>query len=69
MAKLAKDTKGEAFSLAKGTGNSAGYIFAQAPEPKVEFRREPIWDKAIWMSAILSLIALEWAIRRMRGLA
>lgn len=69
MAKLAKDTKGEHFSLEKGTGSSAGYVFARAPEPKVEFRREPLWDKAIYMSVILGIVALEWTIRRMRGLA
>lgn len=69
MAKLARETKGESFSLGKGTGSPAGYVFASAPEPKVEFRREHLWDKTLWMSAILGLIALEWTIRRMRGLA
>lgn len=69
MAALAKETKGESFALASGGGISPGYVFAKAPEPKVEFRREPLWDKAIWMSLILGVIGIEWTIRRMRGLA
>src|SRR5688572_27083055 len=69
MAKLAKDTKGENFSLASGGAISPAYVFARAPEPKVEFRREALWDKATWLGAILGILALEWSIRRMRGLA
>ena len=69
MAKLARDTKGENFSLASGGAISPGYVFAKAPEPKVEFRREALWDKATWLGAILGILALEWSIRRMRGLA
>jgi hypothetical protein len=69
MARLARDTRGEFFAVGKGSGNPPGYVFSQAPEPKVEFRREPLWDKALWMSVILGLVALEWTIRRMRGLA
>ena len=69
MAKLAKDTKGENFSLASGGAISPAYVFAKAPEPKVEFRREALWDKATWLGAILGILALEWSIRRMRGLA
>ncbi|HEX7862999.1 MAG TPA: glutamine amidotransferase [Verrucomicrobiae bacterium] len=69
MANLARDTKGESFSLATAPAGSPGYVFAKAPEPKVEFRREPLWDKAVWLSLILGCVALEWTIRRMRGLA
>jgi hypothetical protein len=69
MATLAKETKGESFSLENGEASSPGYVFAKAPEPKVEFRREPLWDKAVWMSLILGVIGIEWTIRRMRGLA
>ncbi|HVK58055.1 MAG TPA: hypothetical protein VM735_04675, partial [Candidatus Kapabacteria bacterium] len=69
MATLAKDTKGENLTLGKAGMGSAGYVFAHAPEPKVEIRREPLWDKAVWMSLILGIISVEWMIRRMRGLA
>ena len=47
MATLARETKGENFTLASGAGTSPGYIFAKAPEPKVEFRREPMWISGV----------------------
>jgi hypothetical protein len=69
MAKLAHDTSGENITLAKGGSISGGYLFAKAPEPRIEFKREPLWDKALWMSLILGLVGVEWTIRRIRGLA
>jgi uncharacterized membrane protein len=69
MAKLAKETKGENLMLSGKASSSPGYLFAKTPAPRIEFRREPLWDRAIWMSVILGLVAVEWSIRRMRGLA
>lgn len=69
MASLAKDSHGESFSLGDAASATPAYIFAKAPLPKIEYLRAPVWDKAIWMSLILGLIAMEWTIRRVRGLA
>jgi hypothetical protein len=35
----------------------------------VEYRRKPLWDNAWILSAIVILLAAEWVLRRLRGLA
>jgi uncharacterized membrane protein len=69
MASLAKQTKGETFTLGDQGGASPNYVFAQAPPPTIEYRRTSFWDKPGWMALILGLLASEWALRRIRGLA
>jgi hypothetical protein len=69
MAALARNSHGENFNLSSGQSLSPAYMFAKAPAPKIEYRREPLWDKAVWLGVILGLLALEWTIRRVRGLA
>lgn len=69
MSLLARQTKGEALSLADANSASPGYIFAKAPPPIIEYRRTAFWDKPVWLSLILGLLALEWGVRRVRGLA
>jgi uncharacterized membrane protein len=69
MAKLAKDTGGESFASTGSANVSPAYAFAKAPAPTIEYRRTAIWDKAIWLTAILGLLAAEWALRRVKGLA
>ncbi len=69
MATLAKESHGEKFSLAQKNPAPPGYIFAKAPPPIIEYRRTAFWDKSIWMTLILALLATEWAVRRVRGLA
>ena len=69
MAALARNSHGESFSLSGGQVLSPAYMFAKAPAPKIEYQREPLWDKATWLGIILGLLAIEWTIRRVRGLA
>ena len=70
MAALAKESKGESFVLSSTSGNlSPAYAFAKAPPPTIEYRRTAAWDKASWLTLILALLATEWAVRRIRGLA
>ncbi|HEV8544531.1 MAG TPA: glutamine amidotransferase [Verrucomicrobiae bacterium] len=69
MSALARETHGENFSLAQKNAAPPGYIFAKAPPPIIEYRRTAFWDKSIWMTLILALLATEWAVRRIRGLA
>lgn len=69
MAQLAKDANGESFSLAPESPVSPAYAFAKAPPPTVEYQRTSVWDKPIWLALILGLLAGEWGIRRMKGLA
>jgi hypothetical protein len=69
MAALARNSHGEHFALASGQQLSTGYLFDKAPAPKIEYRREPLWDKAIWLAVILGLLTIEWTVRRVRGLA
>ena len=35
----------------------------------IEYRRQPLWDTWVWLSAIVGLLTLEWVARRVRGLA
>jgi len=44
-------------------------LFGSPPPPQVEIRRQPMWDKAWLMMAIIGLLATEWILRRLRGLA
>ena len=69
MAALARHSSGENFSTAESRAPSPDYIFTKAPAPRIEIRRDSIWDKSIWMAVVLALLAVEWAIRRARGLA
>jgi uncharacterized membrane protein len=69
MAALARNSHGEHFSLSSGQQLSPAYLFDKAPAPRIEYRREPLWDKATWLALILGLLAIEWTIRRVRGLA
>jgi uncharacterized membrane protein len=69
MAKLAKDSNGESFTLTGPSTVSPAYAFAKAPAPTIEYRRTAVWDKALWLTAILGLLATEWAVRRKKGLA
>jgi hypothetical protein len=69
MAALARLTKGETYSLAGTNWPSPAYAFSKAPAAIVEHRRTPFWDKAGWMALILALLATEWSVRRLRGLA
>jgi hypothetical protein len=69
MAKLAKDSNGENFQLVKNVSVSPAYAFAKAPPPSIEYRRTAAWDKAVWLTLILGLLAGEWALRRAKGLA
>jgi uncharacterized membrane protein len=69
MAALARNSHGEHFALAGGQVLSPAYLFAKAPTPKIEYQREPLWDKGTWLAVILGLLAIEWTIRRVRGLA
>lgn len=66
-------------NLARASGGKVLPVLAeQAPLPidfgtpppiTVEYRRTPLWDKSWWLAAILFLLALEWGIRRLSGLA
>jgi uncharacterized membrane protein len=69
MAKLARDSSGENFILASSATVSPAYAFAKAPPPTIEYHRTSVWDKAVWLTVILGLLAMEWGVRRMRGLA
>jgi hypothetical protein len=44
-------------------------LFGTVPPATVEFRRTPLWDRTLWMTVLIGLLATEWALRRRRGLA
>lgn len=69
MARLARESGGQSFAAADLEMVTPEFAFAQVPPPRLEYRRQPYWDKAAWMLFILVLLGTEWALRRLRGLA
>lgn len=69
MAALARDSGGSTGSSTDQGLALASSMFSNVPPPRIEHRRKPVWDKWVWLALILGLLSIEWAIRRVRGLA
>jgi hypothetical protein len=69
MARLATLSGGQSFTAASEGSKSFGAAFANKPEATVEYRRQPLWDKAWVLATVLGLLAVEWAVRRWKGMA
>jgi uncharacterized membrane protein len=69
MAELARISGGKKLSLLKSNPADLAAIFKGAPPATATYRRTPLWDRAWLLSAIMGLLTVEWAVRRLRGLA
>jgi hypothetical protein len=69
MARLAKLSGGLAFTPTNAELRNIAAAFANKPEETIEYQRRPLWDKAWLLTASLGLLALEWSLRRWKGLA
>jgi uncharacterized membrane protein len=69
LERLARLSGGTAFAAQAQDGPNLKQLFAGMPPPITEYQREPLWDKAWWLGAVLGLLSVEWALRRWRGLA
>ena len=69
LASLARISGGKVLSLTDTEPNRMQPVFYNAPPVTVEYRRNPIWDKSWWLAAALGLLSIEWAVRRLNGMA
>jgi uncharacterized membrane protein len=68
MAAIAEISGGQVVSTATDSA-TLSYLWRSKVPETVEYQRTPIWDKSIWLAAILGLLSLEWILRRTKGLA
>jgi hypothetical protein len=69
LARLSRISGGQAISLNEsGLGATNGLFQATTPVT-VDYKRDPIWDQSWWLAAILGLLSVEWAVRRLNGMA
>ena len=66
---MARLSGGKVLSQAETEISLAKSVFYNAPPVTVEYRRNPLWDRSWWLAAILGLLGIEWATRRLTGLA
>jgi uncharacterized membrane protein len=69
MATLARLSGGKSLSLSETDPAALGSVFYNAPPVTVEYRRNPLWDQSWWLAAVLGLLSVEWAVRRLNGMA
>jgi uncharacterized membrane protein len=69
MANLARASGGQAFTLQENGNPSLASLFRGAAPATAEYKRTPLWDRGWLLSTLLGLLALEWSVRRLRGLS
>ncbi len=69
MAALARLSNGQTLSLSNTDSAMLRSVFQNSPPVTVEYRRNPIWDRSWWLAAVLGLLSVEWAVRRLNGMA
>jgi uncharacterized membrane protein len=69
MASLARISGGKVLSLSQHDPDLAKSVFYNAPPVTVQYRRSPLWDKSWWLACALGLLSIEWAVRRLSGMA
>ncbi len=69
LAAISEATGGRALTQDDRSPDLASTLFANMPPPRIEHRRNPVWDNWIWLFMILGALTAEWAIRRIRGMA
>ena len=69
MSDLARRSGGKSFTLATAPGPQVSDLFGTPPPETVETRRHPLWDRWWWLGLVLALLSLEWATRRLNGMA
>lgn len=69
MGSLARLTTGSILSQGPLDPAFVQSAFRNPAPATIEYRREPVWDRAWWLGAILGLLSTEWIVRRLKGLA
>ncbi len=69
MAEMARLSGGQDLTSSLRDKAMLASVFDAAPPAAVNFHRTPLWDNAWWLLGILGLLTVEWAVRRLKGLA
>jgi uncharacterized membrane protein len=69
MASMASVSGGKELIPESADAASLAAVFENEPPPLSNYHRTPFWNKAWWLATVLGLLTLEWALRRLKGLA
>ncbi len=69
LAALSRWSGGQVLTASHNDQNTLSLALGGATPATLEYRKTPLWDRASWLAAIIGLLTLEWAVRRLRGLA
>jgi hypothetical protein len=69
MAGLARLSGGKDLTAEPDEAAAVAAIFENQPPALANYRRTPWWNKPGWLAALLGLLTIEWALRRLKGLA
>jgi uncharacterized membrane protein len=69
MGNLAQISGGKVLSITEKEPALAKSVFYKAPPVTVEYRHNPLWDRSWWLAAVLGMLSVEWAVRRLKGMA
>lgn len=69
MEAIARAGEGRSHRVGPDDPRGIEELWAGLPEPLVEFRRNPLWDRPLFLALLLGLLVSEWSLRRWKGLA
>ncbi len=69
LAAVSRWSGGQVLAAAHNDQNALSLALGGATPATLEYRKTPLWDRAAWLAAIIGLLTVEWAVRRLRGLA
>jgi len=69
LAALSRWSGGRVFSLQTNDAVLMANAMGGGKPATVEYRKTPLWDKSWWLGTIVGLLAAEWIVRRLRGMA
>jgi uncharacterized membrane protein len=69
MAAISRASGGKIISMTDQDAPRVQSLFGNMPPVTTEYRRTPLWDRSWWLGMILGLLAIEWGVRRLSGLA
>ncbi len=69
LAALSRWSGGQVLAAAHNDPSAMSLALGGATPATLEYKKTPLWDRAGWLAAIIGLLTVEWAVRRLRGLA
>jgi uncharacterized membrane protein len=69
MAGIARTSGGQSLTVTDNNPVHMASVFGALPPVTLEYRRTPLWDRSWLLGLLLALLAIEWGVRRLNGLA